>query len=128
MASPKRTKKPASQQNPAWKGFINYDMTEDDKRAVKAIEFSSDDVLSWMDKVVDSGFKVTFSYDDYNHVNTCIGTHSDKEHPDYGILLTGRGSTPAKAFRQWLYIKDTVIGDDDWSSWLERGKTVEIDD
>jgi len=128
MAKPKPTKKPTPAASNAFRGFINYELSDADKRAVKAIEFTSDDILSWLDKVVDGGFKVTFGYDDYHHVNTCIGTHSDKQHADYGILLTGRGSTPAKAFRQWLYLKDTIIGDDDWSAWLDRGTEIELDD
>jgi len=124
--TPKPTpKKPV--QN-AFRGFINYQLTEDDKRAVKSIEFDADDVLSWLDKVIDSGFKITLSYDDYSHANMCVGTRADKNHEDFGILLSGRGSTPAKAFRQWLYIKDTIIGDATWTEWLDSASTPDIDD
>jgi len=126
--NPKRPPKPSSSVNPNFRGFINYDMSDFDKAEVKKHDFTEIDFVSWLAKVNDGGFKVTFQYDDYNHCFICIGAYADKTHPDYGILLSGRGSSPLKAFKQWVYIRDSVIGDDDWSAWLDRGKTIEIDD
>lgn len=125
---PKKPVKPTTSTNNPFRGFINYTLTEDDKAAVKRIEFSDSDVVSWFSKSVDSGFKIAFSYDYYNRCYMCTGSRSDKDHPDFGIMLTGRGSTPEKAFRQWLYIKDTIIGDDDWSAWLVPNRGMDIDD
>lgn len=128
MATKKRPSKPSQTSNAAFRGFINYNLTDEDKAAIKRIEFSDSDVVSWLSKSVDSGFKVTFSYDNYNHCFQVIGTPLDRENVDYGVLLTGRGSTPAKAFRQWMYLKDTIIGDDDWSAWLTPNRGMDIDD
>lgn len=128
MATKKRPSRPSPSANPNFKGFINYTLTEEDKASIKRLEFSDADVVSWFSKVVDSGFKLTFSEDSYNHCYQVIGTPADKEHPDYGILLAGRGSTPAKALRQWLYIKGTIIADDDWSAWLTPNRGLDIDD
>ncbi len=126
---PKKPTKPKTiPSNPNFRGFINYTLTEDDKAAVKRIEFSDADAISWLEKSVDSGYKLTINYDSYNHCFSCLGTRSDREHPDYGILLNGRGSTVAKAIRQWMYLKDTVIGDDDWSAWLDSDRGMDLDD
>lgn len=128
MAKKPVSKSPPRPASSGFRGFINYTLTEDDKATIKRIEFDSDDVLSWLDKVIDSGFKLTFSYDDYSHANMCVGTRQDKEHEDFGILLSGRGSTPAKAFRQWLYLKDSIIGDATWTSFLVSATAADIDD
>jgi hypothetical protein len=77
---------------------------------------------------IEEGFKFTFSYDDYSHCYQCIGTPQRKEHTDYGVLLSGRGSTVVKAYKQWLFMVDEVIGGATWESMLNRMGVDEIDD
>jgi len=126
---PTKTKKPpVKPSNPTFRGFINVDLSPEDRSIIKSTAY---DMAEWsgdLQKWIDNAFKFTFSYDDYNHSFQVIGTRQDKEHPDYGIMLTGRGSTPIKAFKQWVYIQTRLIGELTWSEMLDTGHTSEIDD
>lgn len=128
MANKKSPLKPKIADNPSFRGFLNIQLNDEDKRIIKANEFSDSDFVSFMDKKIDEGYKFTFSYDGYNHCYQVIGTTSVKESPDYGILLSGRGSTLAKSLKQWLYIVDRLIDGQSWSELLLRKESQEIDD
>jgi len=124
----KSNKRVAKPTNPAFKGFLNIDLTEEDRATIKSIEYDGAAWQADLDKWVDSGFKFTFSYDNYNHCFQVIGAYADKEHKSYGIMLTGRGSTAIKSFKQWIYIQTRLIGDAEWYELLEPGPVKEIDD
>jgi len=126
--TPKKPPKRAVQSNPSFRGFINIDLTDEDRAIIKSTKYDSNEWIVDLDKWVDNGFKFTFSYDDYNHCFQCIASRSDKEHKDYGIMLAGRGSTAVKAFKQWIYIQTRLIGETEWSDLLETGHSREIDD
>lgn len=104
------------------------DLSEGDKATIKSREFTPDDFTNFLAKMIDSGYKFAFSYDDYSHCFQVIGQFSDRTHPDAGILLSGRGSTVEKAFKQWCYIENTLIDGQSWSELLLRKEQVEIDD
>jgi hypothetical protein len=126
--SKKTTLATKSPSNPAFRGFLNIELSPEDRAIIKSTVY---DGALWMvdlDKWIDSGFKFTFSYDDYNHCHQVIAARSDKTHKDFGILMTGRGSTAVKAFKQWIYIQTRRIGDTDWSEILDVGVSKEIDD
>lgn len=124
-------KKPAKRQppsNPSFKGFLNMNLSDEDKAILKATTY---DEAMWqgdLEKWIDNGFKFTFSEDTYNHCFQVIGTRQDKDHKDFGILLTGRGSTPIKAFKQWVYVQTRLIGEADWVDLLDDSPRFEIDD
>lgn len=128
MAQPKRTKTPVRNDNPAFRGFINIPLTDDLKKFIKDKPFSDAVFVQTLLEQSSYGFKFTFSHDDYQHCFQCIGTRQDKEHPDYGILLTGRGSSPAKAFKQWLFMSTEIIGETPWSEMLKPPSPDEYDD
>lgn len=124
----KSASKPATSTPPLSRGFLNINLTDEDKAIIKSTAYDTAEWSSDIDKWIDNGFKFNFSYDDYSHCFQVIGMRSDKEHRDYGILLTGRGSTAIKAFRQWLYIQTRLVGELYWSEILETKKPQEIDD
>lgn len=124
----KNKKKAAIAGNPLFKGFLNLNLTEEDKAIIKGTAYDNSSYASDLEKWVDSGFKFTFSADDYNHCFQVIGTKQDKDHKDYGIMLAGRGSTPIKAFKQWVYIQTRLIQDTDWVDLLDNATKFEIDD
>jgi len=127
MAS-KKTKASPAQQNPNFRGFINVNLTEDLKRFIKSQPFSADTFEANLWEYIQIGYKFTFSFDDYQHCYQCIGTHQDKEHADYGILLTGRGSSPMKAFKQWMFVVTEIIGERSWGDMLAPQAPDDYDD
>lgn len=128
MAKRKPTRSQSASNNPSFRGFLNIDLSDEDRQIIKSNAYDGATWLVDLDKWIDTGFKFTFSYDSYNHCFQCIGTRADREHVDYGILLTGRGSTAIKSFKQWLYIQTRLVGDATWTELLDTGVSHEIDD
>lgn len=128
MANPKKGKKPTTAGNNGFKGFLNLSLTDEDKSIIKSTKYDLSDYVTDLDKWIDNGFKFTFSHDDYNHCFQVIGARSDRDHRDFGILLTGRGSTAIKAFKQWVYIQTRLVGDADWVELMDDSPKFTIDD
>jgi len=111
-----------------FRGFLNITLSDEDKSIIKSTSYDTAEWLVDLDKWIDNGFKFTFSYDDYNHCFQVIAQRSDKTHVDAGILLSARGSTAMKAFKQWIYIQTRLIGESSWSENLKPRSADEIDD
>lgn len=124
----KAPKNKAPSTNPTFRGFINITLSDEDKAIIKATAYDMAEWSADIDKWIDNGFKFTFSDDSYNHCFQVIGTRQQSDHEDFGILLTGRGSTAIKAFKQWVYIQTRLIGDLTWTEMLKPAKQFEIDD
>jgi len=126
---PKKTTRATNKQpQPAFRGFLNIDLSDEDRSIIKSTVYDDAEWHGDIHKWIDNGFKFTFGYDNYNHCFSVIGARNDREHLDAGILLTGRGSTPSKAFKQWVYIQTRLVGDATWTELLDTGVTQEIDD
>jgi hypothetical protein len=125
----KPSKKPVVRpSNPNFRGFLNITLSDEDKAIIKATAY---DLSAWatdLDKWVDNGYKFTFSDDSYNHCFQVIGTPQQQGHVDFGIMMTGRGSTAIKAFKQWVYIQTRLIGESSWTDNLKPKQSQEIDD
>lgn len=117
-----------SPSNPTFRGFLNIDLSEEDRATIKSTVYNDADWHGDIEKWIDNGYKFTFGYDDHHRCFQVIGARSDREHKDAGILLTGRGSTPLKAFKQWVYIQTRLVGEADWSELLDTPISREIDD
>lgn len=124
----KAVKSTSPQTNSSFRGFINIQLSDEDKAIIKATSYEMAEWSADLDKWVDNGFKFTFSDDSYNHCFQVIGTRQQSDHEDFGILLTGRGSTAIKAFKQWVYIQTRLIGELTWSEMLKPINKFEIDD
>jgi len=109
MAS-KQSKSQKKIANPDFRGFVNINITDDLKRTIKAIEYPDAQLVDDLFRFIDKGYSVKFSYDDYNHCHMTTLTGQSKDHPDYGVFLTGRGSMPAKAFKQMSYFFHEICG------------------
>lgn len=126
---PKKSKAPVRKNtNPNFRGFLNIQLSDEDKAIIKSTTYDLSDFTTDLDKWVDNGYKFTFSHDDYNHCFQCIATPQDADHVDYGIMMSGRGSTAIKSFKQWVYIQTRLIGESTWSENLKPNTSLEIDD
>lgn len=103
----KPVKKPL---NPDFKGFVNVAVTDDLKATIKAIPFEDGQFVDQLFRLIDKGYSVKFSFDDYNRCFQAVMTGSAKDHSDYGVFLSGRGSRPEKAFKQMSYFFHEVCG------------------
>lgn len=127
MAKQSRSKA-KSNPPPAFRGFLNIVLVDAERSHIKSLEFPDDMFIHRLEKLISNGYKVAFQDDDYNHSTMVICSHSDKEHEDYGILLSARGSTAVKALKQLIYMLEVRIADSSWTSMLDSSTVAEIDD
>jgi hypothetical protein len=112
--------------NTNFKGFVACDLSEQQKTELKASLVTPEDLFEALLKDVEAGYRLTFSFDDYNQCHQVVGTPKAEDHDDYGWLLVGRGSSPLKALKQWFF-KHHLVLRGDWTP----GKGIsraEIDD
>jgi len=106
--------------------FIQYELDTAQQAQCKGWVISSDDLWAEVLSLVDSGYTVSLKYDTYSEAYACFIRGGDQDgNPNSGFILSGRGSTPAKAFKQACF-KHGAIGPS-WSEFAELPKQV-IDD
>lgn len=110
---------------PKFLGFINYDLTKEESARLKGRVMTLDEFETEMLRLNDEGYKVSLSYDAYHKCYGCFFSHRDPDHDNAGYILSGRGSTPFKAFKQALYIHFQVF-DGVWGR--DRATNAELDD
>lgn len=106
------------QQKPAFelKGFVPCDLTKDLKEAGKVwVAQHADDLSSNTEKLVDNGYKVSFSFDRVHDCFQASATCTDAENADYGFCLTARAPELWSALGLLMY-KHYVVLDCDWNS------------
>lgn len=96
--------KSKGQREPApFKGFIEYDLTEQERRDLKQREFDLAIANTVLTNLVQSEYRVSLGFDFYNSTFTCSISHKDPKHANAGWVLVGRGSEPLKALKQACY-------------------------
>lgn len=107
--------------------FVNYELNVDEKRSCKQWLPSLEEYDDALLKFVDQGYRVSVKFDNYTEAYSAFGQSFDAGNINAGLILTGRGSTPAKAIKQMLY-KHFLVFDQEWGGWAEPGQSVEFDD
>jgi hypothetical protein len=93
--------------------FVNFDLDTTQIRQCKAWELEGQALLDAVMGFLDDGYSLTVSVDERNKCYMAVarpklpGTNEN-------LLLSGRGSTPAKAAKQLLFKHDVLEGD--WTS------------
>ena len=84
--------------------FINYDLTDDMRKAFKVWRDKNSDAISdLLDKAIEAGYQVSIKRDAYNE---CIGAFliaKDTKTQNDGYILTGRSSSVFGALCGVLY-------------------------
>lgn len=107
--------------------FINYSLSVEQKAELKKAVFTAEDMESLFDKVTEADYKVSLSYDTYNSCFACFITPKGEKHQNAGLILTARGSTCLKAFKQAMYLHYQLFAED-WTDWYEPTGRDPIDD
>lgn len=119
--------KSKGQREPApFKGFIEYDLSEQEKSDLKQQAFDLVIANTCLTNLVQAEYRVSFGFDFYNSSFTCSISHKDPKHANAGWVLVGRGSEPLKALKQAAYKHYTVF-DEIWHNARAMSK-AEIDD
>lgn len=126
MGTQKRTGYVSATKKPEWTKsvFINQDLTAEQQREVKAQNWGFDEVESLLVKLLEQEYKVSVSFDNYNHCFAAWLLPQGTAHVNYGLILTGRGSTPLKAVRQALYKHFVIYEGHTWDMGNNWGAAV----
>lgn len=103
--------------------WVNYTLSDEQKRELKSQDFDFDNALI---RLTEESLKVTLAYDDRNECYSAFLIPKNPEHKNAGCILSGRGSTPLKALKQAAYIHWQIF-DGDWSDARTPARDV-IDD
>ncbi len=106
--------------------FVNYELSDEQRKALKALPIWSEDWDSWLDRCSDEGYQISLKFDSYSRSFAAFMSIRTESHVNGGCILTGRGSTQIKALRQVLY-KHWAIAEGEWNR-LDRSLNNEIDD
>jgi hypothetical protein len=105
----------------AFKGFVDYRMSDDVRPAFEVWRDDQAPAKLWEDihEKLASNYKVTFSFDSYHDAMQVSLTCNDPKHPDAGYCLTARSDTIEEALYT-LFFKDQVLLE---GQWLENSKS-----
>lgn len=111
---------------PAFKGFVNFSLNEDQKAEVKASQLTLEGLDDMLTDLFKDGYKVFWSWDFKNEVFLAALTNNDISHVNAGKFLNGRGSTPLKAVKQVLWAHHNLFPNHIWP--LEVPAGADLDD
>jgi len=114
-------KSKAKNAGPEFKGFVNYELSVEQKNALKKREFPFESIDSELVRMNEAGYRVSFAVDTYSGGHACFISCSGSDNPNAGWVLSGRGSSPIKAFKQALY-KHYDLFDGDWPKHLDSSR------
>jgi hypothetical protein len=106
--------------------FINYPLSAEQKKEIKAWQPTFEEIDDSMLKIAEQGYRLTLRWDERSEAFACWINPSGEDHPNTGLTLSGRGSTPLKAFKQALYIHNLFDGD--WAGNYKSFKEGDLDD
>lgn len=107
--------------------FINFNLSIEQRGACKSWALSLEDLDNFALQLAESDYKITLGYDNYSEAFACFVTPKGDKHVHAGWILSGRGSTPLKAFKQACFIHYHLF-QEDWSEHQHVTQGVEIDD
>lgn len=107
--------------------FVNWSLNAEQKAACKGWNLSMEDFDSCYAKLIEEGYKVTVSYDNFRGCYTASIVPTKDGRYNQGYILTGKGSTPMKAVKQVLYIHFHVMNGE-WAAYSTVKEKEELDD
>jgi len=106
--------------------FVNYDLSEDDKKSFKAWAHENiDNLLDFIEKVVEAGYGVSVKWDVRGQCYASFLTCNRENDPNKGWILSGRGSTAFSAIMGALF-RHLVLFDGIWP--IDEAQTFPMDD
>jgi len=107
--------------------FVRYELDKALQASCKAWEITSDAMLDAINRLADDGYAITVKWDSYSEAYLASVRQTRDNGKNSGFVLTGRGSSGAKALKQALF-KHFEVMDTDWSQYAERRGIDAIDD
>lgn len=94
-----------------WVGFLEVDLTPQQKDELKATDIALEYPLSELGTWVKNGYKVSFGLDKDGITYRAAMTDVDEGSPTCGYTLTGRGRTLEKAYASLMFKHRHILAD-----------------
>jgi len=127
----KETKK--TRENGGWSGynkparFVNLEPDKDEQKLIKDWEVDLSSLDDMLVDLTEASYSVSISYDFRNKCHVAYCNPRGDDHVHYGLMLSGRGSSPYKALKQLCW-KHFFILKSDWSSHVAPAEGFSYDD
>jgi len=106
--------KNGSKSAPAWKGFFNYYLTEEEKGAIKKLGVKEPATIKRIGELADNGYKlsVTYSVDKRAYFVTCTGSANCPSNQGYSLTQAHADLSVAVAC-VWFVCSEVY----QWDAW-----------
>lgn len=94
-----------------WRGFINVNLTSEQKEAYKTWDVQDNDVWDGLATYISAGYKVSLSFNKQNDKYNCTGTGQTACGSNSGWAVSSFANTPYEAVRVWLFKVSAVLPD-----------------
>ena len=103
-----------------WVGFVNIELTEKEKKAVKQKMLTAELWYDWCETQVGNGYKITQSYDRERECFVVTMTCHNQDLPNYGYSMSQRHRFLGVAIAALVYVHEEKTAADDWGAEKER--------
>ncbi len=95
--------------------FIRYKLSDAEKKHYKGwVGEFKDDIMSMLSQLVDSGHKVSLSFDGKNDTYICSVTCNDSKQPHADCCMVSRAGAPDDALLVALYKSHVIFAEATW--------------
>jgi len=107
-----------------FKGFIQHSLVAEERQAYDSWVTTYADFWDDCERIADSGYKLSCSWDNYNNTMQASLTCNNEKLPDFGWVLVARAPDVFNALNLLLF-KHLVLLGGDWSEFHERSMGVD---
>lgn len=100
--------------------FVNYDLTKEDKAALKKANPTTEQVLTSILQLTKEGYKLSISWDNYSDCPQAILIGSAPTCSNHGYMISSRASSIEKALAALVY-KHLTVFDGVWHDRVQPG-------
>lgn len=96
-------------QEDGWRGFVNVELTADQKPLCKALLSDVERLAENVYGMVEDGYKLSLTWDDVRECYNLSLTCKARGNPNNGLTLTGRGGSIPAAMASFWYKHDAIL-------------------
>lgn len=82
--------------------YVSVDLTKAQKEDMKKSLPDAVEVMNWVHKMCEEGYRFTLRWDDWTECHSCF-VYPDDDGANAGLVLTGRGTDTFSALRGAVY-------------------------
>jgi len=105
----------------SFQGYINHNLTAEEKAKYDLWTPDAEELFDAIERLVDSGYKLSTSHDDYNDTRQASLTCNNKQSEDYGWVLVARAPDSYNAIALVVF-KHVYLLEGDWTAFHSRQK------